>query len=498
MRTPGVVNELDSSRRGFFRRVSDVMSTGALAYLMRGDLLGGSELLAADSRAAAKLRDRGVFDLKPRATQHAPKAQAVIQLFMNGGPSQMDLFDPKPMLTKHHGDSFFNRIAEDLTGPEDAGGLMGSPFRFQRHGEAGIWVSEVMPHLAGQVDEICVVRSMQTTHPNHEPALYKIHSGQLLQGQPAMGAWVTYGLGSENQNLPAYVVLDDPLGLPVNGIRSWQAGYLPPIYQGTRIRSTGSPILNLHPAYKEPAQVAGLKRALIAQLDRVHQQENRGYLDLDARIASYELAARMQLTATEALDLSGETESTLATYGVGSEPTDSYARRCLMARRLIERGVRFVQLFINGQIWDHHAEIEDGLKLACARTDQPVAALLADLKQRGLLDSTLVLWGGEFGRTPTAQLSSKKDARAAGRDHSMRGFSLWMAGGGVKPGTVYGTTDDFGFEAVENPVSVADWHATILHLLGLDHAELFYEKQGLRNKLTGVEEPRVVKEILLS
>ena len=443
-------------------------------------------------------RERGVFNLTPRAAHHDPKAKAVIQLFMNGGPSQMDLFDPKPMLTRHHGDSFFDRIAEDLTGPEAAGGLMGSPFRFQRHGEAGIWVSEVMPQLARQVDEICVVRSMQTTHPNHEPALYKIHSGQLLQGQPAMGAWVTYGLGSENQNLPAYVVLDDPLGLPVNGIQSWQAGYLPPIYQGTRIRSTGSPILNLRPDYKEPVQVARLKRALIAQLDHVHQQENRGYLDLDARIASYELAARMQLAAPEALDLSGETERTLAMYGVGSERTDSYARRCLMARRLVERGVRFVQLFINGQIWDHHAEIEDGLKLACARTDQPVAALLADLKQRGLLDSTLVLWGGEFGRTPTAQLSSKKDVRTAGRDHSMRGFSLWMAGGGVKPGTVYGTTDDFGFEAVENPVSVADWHATILHLLGLDHAELFYEKHGLRNKLTGVEESRVVKEILLS
>ena len=495
MRIPNLKTGSDSSRREFFRCMSDGIYKAALTSVMGHDVLRGSELLAVESEATISSQ-RGVSDLKPRASQHAPQAKAVIQLFMNGGPSQMDLFDPKPMLTKHHGDSFFNRIAEDLTGPEAAGGLMASPFRFQRHGEAGIWVSDVMPHLATKVDEICVVRSMYTTHPNHEPALYKIHSGQLLQGQPAMGAWVTYGLGTENQNLPAYVVLDDPLGLPVNGSQSWQAGYLPPIYQGTRVRSTGSPILNLRPDYEEPGKVAKWKQSLIARLDRVHQRENQGYLNLDARIANYELAARMQLAATDALDLSCESQATLAMYGVGAEPTDSYARRCLMARRLVERGVRFVQLFIDSQLWDHHAEIQDGLQLACRRTDQPVAALLGDLKRRGLLDSTLVLWGGEFGRTPTAQLSSKKDIRTAGRDHSMRGFSLWMAGGGVKPGTVYGATDDFGFEAVENRVSVADWHATILYLLGLDHAELFYERHGLRHRLTGTEEPRVVREIL--
>ncbi len=321
-----------------------------------------------------------------------------------------------------------------------------------------------------------------------------IHTGRTIPGRPSLGSWVVYGLGSENQSLPAYVVLDDPLGLPVNGVQNWTAGFLPPIYQGTRLRSTGSPILNLQPEFQEAPEVTRFGRDLLAKLDRIHLRNHPRELQLDARIASYELAARLQLEASDALDVTKESKETLAMYGVGEEPTDSDARRCLMARRLVERGVRFVQLFINGQIWDNHTQLESGMRAASARTDKPVAALLKDLKQRGLFDSTLVLWGGEFGRMPIAQLD--KTAKDAGRDHNPRGFSLWMAGAGVKAGTVYGATDELGYEAVENRVSVTDWHATVLHLLGLNYQELVYDQNGLKEKLTSVFEARIVKEVL--
>ena len=471
------------SRRGLFERVSDGLYGAALAGLLSKDFYG-AELVGA----------RRSYDLKPRPPHFEPKATSVIQLFMHGGPSQMDLFDPKPMLDKHHGESYFDKVAADLTGPEGAGGLLRSPFQFARYGQSGTWVSEVMPHLAKQVDDIALIKSMFTTHPNHEPALFMIHSGRLTPGRPAMGAWVAFGLGSESQNLPAYVVLDDPEGLPVNGVQNWQAGFLPPIYQGTRLRSVGSPILNLQPERQRPAEVVQAERDLLSRLDLIHKRNHPGQLQLDARVASYELAARLQVDASDALDITKESKQTLAMYGVGEQPTDSYARRCLMARRLVERGVRFVQLFINAQIWDNHSKIEENLKTACGRTDKPVAALLHDLKQRGLLAKTLVLWGGEFGRMPIAQF--EKNARDAGRDHNPRAFTLWMAGGGVKPGISYGTTDDVGYEAVDNPVSVTDWHATILHLLGLDYQRLVFDQNGLKEKLTSVYEARIVKEIL--
>jgi hypothetical protein len=303
-------------------------------------------------------------------------------------------------------------------------------------------------------------------------------------------------LGSENQNLPAYIVLDDPKGLPVNKTYSWQSGYLPPLYQGTRFRSTGSPVLNLKRDFDEPDEVTRLERDLVARLDRIHKQERQYQPQLDARIASYELAARMQLAASDALDLAQETRETQDAYGIGKEPTDSYGRRCLYARRLVERGVRFVQLFIDGQIFDNHTDLASGLKSACERTDQPIAALLNDLKQRGLLDSTLVIWGGEFGRLPIAQLPPDKDERKAGRDHNKNAMVSWMAGGGVKGGFTYGQTDELGLAAVADKVSVPDWHATILHLLGLHHEELFVLRNGLKNKLTGVFEARVVDELL--
>lgn len=482
------------SRRSFFERVVDGIGGAALATLLRDDLYGDSRLSATEGLKEDPSGHRRIYDLKPRPPHFEPKAKSVIQLFMNGGPSQVDLFDPKPMLDKHHGEPYFDKLAGDVTSPEQVGGLLRSPFKFQQYGQSGIWMSDLMPHLAGQVDNIAVVRSMYTTHPNHEPALFVIHSGRTIPGRPSIGAWVIYGLGSENQNLPAYVVLDDPLGLPINGVWNWQAGFLPPVYQGTRLRSTGSPILDLHPQVEESPEVVRLARDLLSRLDFVHKRNHPGQLQLDARIANYELAARLQLHAGDALDISKESKTTLEMYGIGREPTDSYGRRCLMARRLVERGVRFVQLYINSQIWDNHTHLESEMRAASLRTDKPTAALLQDLKQRSLLSSTLVIWGGEFGRLPIAQL--RGDQQAAGRDHNPRGFSLWMAGGGIKPGIVYGSTDDLGYEAVENRVSVTDWHATILHLLGLNYQELYFDQNGLKDKLTSVFEARIVKEIL--
>jgi hypothetical protein len=477
-----------TTRRELFRQVGTTLYTAALLHLFGRDLYGG---------AAASRPGRGaMLGTQPRPPHHPPRARAVIHLFMNGGPSQMDLFDPKPELTRRHGEDYFQQLAGEVEFPDAAGALMRSPFRFARHGECGMWVSDALPHLAGQVDRISLVRSLYSTNLTHEPALYLMHSGSEFTGRPSLGAWLTYGLGSENQNLPAYVVLDDPLGLPVNGIDNWQAGYLPPLYQGTRFRATGSPVLNLKPDFDEPAPITGLERELIARLDHIHRDRRPGRPQLDARIASYELAARMQLAASDALDLSRETQSTLRMYGIDQPGTESYGRRCLIARRLIERGVRFVQLFINGQIWDNHDNIVTTLKAACDRTDKPVAGLLADLAQRGLLDETLVIWGGEMGRLPIAQLPADKNSSRAGRDHNKNAICTWLAGGGVKGGFVLGATDDLGFAAVDDRVSIPDWHATILHLLGLHHEELFIERNGLKERLTGVSKPRVVQQLL--
>jgi hypothetical protein len=477
------------NRREFLTSVSGSIFGAALATLLDRDA-SGSET------ASGEHAPRRVDDLKPRPTHHRPSATGMIHLFMNGGPSQMDLFDPKPLLDKHHGEPYFDKIAGEVENPAQAGALFRSPFKFARHGKSGMWVSDAMPHLAGCVDDISVIRSMFTTNLTHEPALYKIHSGRMLTGQPTLGAWITYALGSVNQNLPAYVVLDDPGGLPINRSQNWQAGYLSPVYQGTRFRSTGSPVLNLKRDFDEPDVITRAERSLISQLDQLHRQQRSGQPQLDARIASYELAARMQLAATDALDLTRETAETKALYGIGKEPTDSYGRRCLIARRLIERGVRFVQLFIDNQIWDNHTNIASGLKKACDRTDRPIAGLLTDLKRRGLLDETLVAWGGEFGRLPIAQLPGEKSDRTAGRDHNKNAMCSWMAGGGVRGGLAFGETDELGFAAVENKVSVPDWHATVLHLLGMDHQKLFYSRNGLEEKLTSVFECRVVKEIL--
>ena len=472
------------SRRGLFQQVGSALYVAALTQLL------GRDLYAADEPAR-----RRSFDLQPRRPDHAPRAKAVIHLFMNGGPSQMDLFDPKPELDKRHGEDYFTKIAGEVEFPEAAGALLKSPFRFAQRGECGMWVSDALPHFAEQVDQVTLVRSLYSTNLTHEPALYKIHSGSEFIGRPSLGAWVSYGLGTENQNLPAYVVLDDPLGLPVNGIDNWTSGYLPPLYQGTRFRATGAPVLDLKPGFEEPEPITRLERELIGRLDHLHQSRRPERPQLAARISSYELAARMQIEASDALDLSQETAETHKLYGIDQPVTESYGRRCLIARRLVERGVRFVQLFINSQIWDNHNTIATSLKEACDRTDKPIAGLLFDLRQRGLLDETLVLWGGEMGRLPIAQLPADKDASKAGRDHNKNAICTWMAGGGVRSGYVHGATDELGFAAVENRVSVEDWHSTILHLVGLSHESLAIERSGLKERLTGVTHPRIVTEL---
>ncbi|MEO2024260.1 MAG: DUF1501 domain-containing protein [Fuerstiella sp.] len=467
-----------TTRRSFFRNTTDGLFGAALASLLSNDVYGQS----LESGLAA-----------PK-THFVPKAKAVIHLCMQGGPSQVDLFDPKPALKKYDGKEPPRELTENAVFETDRRGqLMQSPWKFRQHGSSGAWVSEVMPHIAREVDELCIVRSMFNVHSNHEPAIFKLVSGQTFPGHPTFGSWISYGLGSENKNLPAYVVLADPAGrLPTNGVSNWMSGYLPPVHQGTRMRAGDSPVLNLKPDYDELPAVTAAKRDLISRLDRIHKKSRPDQAVLDARLSNYEMAARMQLEATQALSTADETEATQKMYGIGNKTTDEFGQRCLLARRLIERGVRFVQLFPRGQAWDNHSNIRSSLKSICDITDQPVAALIKDLRDRGLLDSTLVVWGGEFGRLPMSQGDQKK----AGRDHGPYGFTSWMAGGGAKAGTVYGNTDEVGYASVENRVSIQDWHATILHLLGLHHEELVFNRNGLGERLTHQFETRVVHDII--
>jgi hypothetical protein len=431
-------------------------------------------------------RETGAFDLKPKPPHFPAKAKAVIQLFMHGGPSHVDLFDPKPLLAKYDGKAPPKEVADD---EKITGSLLKSPYRFQKHGQAGIEFSETLPHLAGHADDLAVIRSMFTEHRNHEQALWMMHTGLTISGRPGVGAWVAYGLGTENQNLPAYVVLPDPGGLPVDGIRNWSSGWMPPLFQGTPFRSQGQPVLNLRPRSPRAADVDKARFDLLADLNAGHKARHAGELELDARIASFELAGRMQLSATDALDISRETPAVHKLYGLEQPVTRSYGQRCLMARRLVERGVRFVQVFMAGQPWDTHTNNAAGTRQCCLQTDRPIAGLLSDLKQRGLLGTTLVLWGGEFGRTPGAQ---GRD----GRDHHPYGFSVWLAGGGIKGGQVYGATDDFGYRAAHDRCSTADLHATMLHLLGLDFKKLHYNRHGREERLTDVFEAKVLKRLI--
>ena len=472
-------------RRDFFGSMRDGLLGAGLATLLGSDL---PRVMAADHRPAS--------DLAPRPPHFGGQAKSVLQFFMTGGPSQVDLFDPKPALAKHEGE-LPQGFIDNVESVGSAGGLLPSPFRFARHGHSGLPVSDILPHLATCVDDISVVRSMWTTSFNHETGVMMMHSGRPIKASPSLGAWVTYGLGSENRNLPAYVALDDPLHKPILlGKQNWQSGFLPPIFQGTRLRSIGSPLVNLQPRQPLPPAILDFTRGLANRMAHEHQLRRPGRPELAARIASYELAARMQLTATDAMDLSQETAATHRQYGLDQKVTESYGRRCLLARRLVERGVRIVQIYMNtangDNPWDHHGDVQGNLSRSCLQTDQPVAALIKDLKQRSLLDSTLLVWGGEFGRLPLAQKAGKP-----GRDHGANGFSVWMAGGGIKGGTVHGATDEFGYHPVENRVSVHDLHATLLHCLGLDHRRLVFNHHGLNERLSGVEPARVVREILI-
>jgi hypothetical protein len=472
------------SRREWFTRSGSLLYGTALASILGKELFPTNPLLASGGES---------YDLRPRTPHFDPKAKAVIHLFMNGGPSQVDLFDPKPLLQKYAGTVPNRDLTSDITSPTQSGGLLPSPYSFARHGQSGMELSELMPHLANCVDDIALIRSMYGAHFNHEPAIFFMQTGRTVSTRPSVGAWVAYGLGTENQNLPAYVVLDDPKGLPINDIQNWQAGFLPAVYQGTRVRSEGSPLLNLHPREEWPNPVVKLSRSLLRHLDRNHLSRHPDEAELEARIAGYELAARMQLAASDALDVSGESEATKEMYGLNDELTASYGKRCLMARRLVERGVRLVQIYIEGQIWDNHSALVKNLGYACGKTDKPAAALLKDLKLRGLLDRTLVVWGGEFGRLPIAQQPASGEV---GRDHGPSGFSVWLAGGGVKGGTVHGATDDIGYKAADKPVSVHDLHATILHLLGMNHRQLIFEREGRSERLTDEFPARVVQDII--
>jgi hypothetical protein len=438
--------------------------------------------------------DSGGYTVQPRVADHPPRARAVIQLFMHGGPSQVDLLDPKPELSRLDGKPPPAEVADDENRTTH---LLGSPFRFSRHGESGVEFSEVLPEIARHADDIAVIRSMFTEHRNHEQAIWMANTGLIVSGRPNIGSWVAYGLGTENQNLPAYIALPDPAGLPVDGSRNWSSGWLPPLYQGTAIRSEGMPVLHLQPKVARPAEVDRARLELLRGLNERHQRTHAGELELDARISGFELAARMQLTATRALDLQEETAATQKLYGLDQDKTRSYGKRCLMARRLVERGVRFVQIFMSGQPWDTHSNNVSGTRSCCEQTDLPVAGLLTDLKQRGLLESTLVQWGGEFGRTPGAeQRQDVKTRGTEGRDHHPYGFSIWLAGGGIRGGQAYGATDEFGYRAIAERTQMADLHATILHLLGLNHQTLTFEHNSRDERLTDVYKAQILRELL--
>jgi hypothetical protein len=451
------------TRRAFLGRYAGGLGTLALA-----------QLLADEARASAPPVSGG-DPLAPRPPHHRPRARAVICLFQHGGPSQVDLFDAKPELTRRHGQRYPGSL--EIHFHTQAGNLLASPYRFRRCGRAGIELSELLPCTAGIADDITLVRSMKTDSVDHEAALRVIHSGKTFAGRPVWGSWVLYGLGALRQDLPAYVVLSDPGGLPVDGTNNWSSGFLPAVYQGTAFRAVGAPVADLAPPRDMSA--AGRRHQLdfLAGLNAVHRRRFPDNSELAARVRQYELAAAMQTSVPAVLDLAGETRETRRLYGLDDPRTAEYGRRCLLARRLVERGVRFVQVFLSGQPWDTHAQNAARLRDLCGRTDRPSAALVHDLKRRGLLDSTIVLWTGEFGRLPVSQGPD-------GRDHNRHAFSLWLAGGGFRRGHVHGATDEFGYRAVEDVVRVSDLHATLLHALGLDHTRLTYPHDGRDDSLT--------------
>lgn len=468
---------LDSSTMG--------VGTLALACLMRE-----KGLLASSPKPDL---ERKAHDLVPRAAGVKARAKALISLFMQGGPSHMDLTDPKPALEKLDGKPFPGSIKYD-NAAQASSKVMASPWKFSRHGRCGMELSELLPHTAQVADEITLVRSMHTDVNNHVQSIHALNTGRITAGNPVLGSWITYALGSESRDLPAFMALTDPVGLPVNGTEHWFNGWLPSTFQGTMVRPREPRVLNLDP----PAHLAGKPQEsllrFIAGLNSAHREARPGELDLDARIASFELAARMQSAAREALDLGGETNETKRMYGIDNPACADYAARCLIARRLVERGVRVVQVFTSNQFWDHHGSIRTSLPAACRKTDQPAAALVADLRRLGLLDETIVMWGGEMGRLPVIQ----NDAGPAknGRDHNTYGFSMWFAGGGFRKGHVHGATDEFGHHAISDKVSHHDLHATLFHLFGLDAGKVTFKRNNQDLNILDNKHGRVVREIL--
>ncbi len=462
------------SQRFFSRRELLWKAGGGIGGLALSNILSGAS----------------VSPLAPKAGHFPAKAKRIISIFCYGGVSQMDTFDPKPMLKKRAGETIPGKTIIPSQGTP--GGLMPGLWDFKKYGQCGMDVSDLFPHVAQRVDDIAFIRSMHTLSNDHAPALYQMNTGSIQTGYPSVGSWVTYGMGTENQSLPAFVVFTDPRGGPIGGAPNWGNGFMPASYQATPFRPTGDPIVDLKPP---PGMTPERQRKWLdymGKLNEEHWQKNPHDSELAARIESYELAFRMQTSAVDAVDIDKETDATKKLYGVDGSITEYFGRQCLMARRLVERGVRMVQIYSGGgnfgESWDAHWDLKENHGQHCAETDKPIAGLLTDLKSRGLLDDTLVIWHGEFGRMPISQ-------RMSGRDHNPHGFTVWLAGGGVKGGTIVGATDEYGLEAVEKPKKVNDLHATILHLMGFDHTRLTYLHNGRFMRLTDVE-GEVIKEVL--
>jgi hypothetical protein len=460
-----------------------------------GTMALASLLEQEQSRALGALPvESSTADLRPRPAHFPARARAVIMLMQAGGPSQIDLFDPKPELLRRHGQTYRDDV-EVLQPGSEARRLMGSPFRFRRHGECGMELSELIPAIGSMADDICLVRSMFSDNNNHPQAMRCLLSGKIFPGRPTVGSWISYALGTENQNLPAYVVLRDPNGYNSGGTTMWESGWLPALFQGTEIQSRGAAVLDLHLSSPLPK---GIQDCSLQALTRLNQERRKLYpheSELEARIRNYELAARMQLSAEDVLRIDGETAATRSLYGLDDPVTENFGTRCLMARRMVESGVRFVQVMVpiasGTNPWDHHDKLKPGLEALCPQVDRPTAALIRDLKARGLLETTIVLWTGEFGRLPISQ-------KGNGRDHNRNAFSLVLAGGGFKQGYVHGRTDELGYKAVEGRVSCPDLLATILHQLGIDHDRLKYLHHGREESLTDspVTHARVVRELI--
>ena len=468
--------------------------------LTRRDMLGRIGMGFGAMGLGDLLAETSSISLNPLAVRQPPmpaKAKRVVHLFMNGGPSHLDTFDPKPSLDKYDG----KPIPSQLKTERPTGAGLKSPYAFQKYGQSGIEISELFAKTAQHADDLCIIRSMHTDLPNHEPSLGLLNCGEARLNRPSLGSWITYGLGSMNQNLPGYIAMC-PGGMPIRRTKNWQAGFLPSAFQGAYVNTDHESVDKLVEFIRNGSLDSKRQREqldLLLAFNQRHLAERQKDTQLEARIQSFELAYRMQMEASDAFDIMKEPEAVRQMYGVKPGPEGSFARQCLIARRLLERGVRFLQLWTgDGQPWDNHDDVLDHKPLA-AKVDQPIAALLTDLKQRGLFDETLLIWGGEFGRTPVVELPTPglNAGKQRGRDHNPYGFTTWLAGGGVKSGHIHGATDEFGFAAAEKPVHIRDLHATILHLLGFDHHKFTYRYAGLDYRLTGVEEgPKVVTEVL--